>query len=484
MALNYDDCDSGYEYILKVANWIFTGIFVLECILKLIAYGLSGYFYYGWNKFDFFVVVASIADIIIANIDGIDAAFLKSFQIIRVLRVLRVTRVLRLVKALKGLEKLLQTLSWSISALANVFILMFLMFCIFSILGCYLYDGLTYNKYMDKMVYLDKYFNLNNFYNGFLLVFRSATGENWPGVMEELAFIDEEHFSEPIAYVYMLIMNFISAVIMLNLFLMVTLQQYDDFTTKSYNPIDKFDAFCEEFKSAWNKNSTDKDKGFRIKKILITNFFADFSWKKLNFPDTNKLEYIKKYVLELKLRSDPENYVYFHDVLYKVIVKQMGDNVDKTNPDNALVVKTERKVGEYIRERISKYIKSHKMVKAKDKNPLQTFNPLTSHLYFKMSYLYLKTFINFYKENAEIIKQQEDDFSAAYGDEEEESESNIIIDEKSINSSARASENQRLRSTERNDYDNNDIQNQKNLIASSIAGSSNHIMKSNIGDIH
>ena len=279
-------------------------------------------------------------------------------------------------------------------------------------------------------------------------------------------------------------MNFISAVIMLNLFLMVTLQQYDDFTTKSYNPIDKFDAFCEEFKSAWNKNSTDKDKGFRIKKILITNFFADFSWKKLNFPDTNKLEYIKKYVLELKLRSDPENYVYFHDVLYKVIVKQMGDNVDKTNPDNALVVKTERKVGEYIRERISKYIKSHKMVKAKDKNPLQTFNPLTSHLYFKMSYLYLKTFINFYKENAEIIKQQEDDFSAAYGNEEEESESNIIVDEKSINSSARASENQRLRSTERNDYDNNDIQNQKNLITSSIAGSSNHIMKSNIGDIH
>ena len=116
------------------------------------------------------------------------------------------------------------------------------------------------------------------------------------------------------------------------------------------------------------------------------------------------------------------------------------------------------------------------MVKTKDKNPLQTFNPLTSHLYFKMSYLYLKTFINFYKENAEIIKQQEDDFSAAYGDEEEESESNIIVDEKSINSSARASENQRLRSTEREDENKN-----KKLMVSSIAGSSNHFTKSNIG---
>ena len=39
--------------------------------------------------------------------------------------------------------------------------------------------------------------------------------------MEELAFIDEDKFNEPTAYIYMLIMNFISAVIMLNLFLMV-----------------------------------------------------------------------------------------------------------------------------------------------------------------------------------------------------------------------------------------------------------------------
>ena len=42
--------------------------------------------------------------------------------------------------------------------------------------------------------------------------------------MQELAFIDEDKYKEPVAYVYMLIMNFLSAVIMLNLFLMVILQ--------------------------------------------------------------------------------------------------------------------------------------------------------------------------------------------------------------------------------------------------------------------
>ena len=123
MAMIYENNHPNYDKGLTIANYVFTGIFIAECIIKLLTYGIVGYFHTGWNKFDFFVVVASILDIIIANIDGIDAAFLKSFQIIRVLRVLRVTRVLRLVKSLKGLEKLIQTLSWSIGALQNVILL-------------------------------------------------------------------------------------------------------------------------------------------------------------------------------------------------------------------------------------------------------------------------------------------------------------------------------------------------------------------------
>ena len=120
MAMAFDLSDETYDLALTYVNYVFTGIFIAECIIKLTAYGPIGYFHSAWNRFDFFVVVASIGDLVIQNIDGIDAKFLKSFQIIRVLRVLRVTRVLRLVKSLKGLEKLIQTLTWSISALATI----------------------------------------------------------------------------------------------------------------------------------------------------------------------------------------------------------------------------------------------------------------------------------------------------------------------------------------------------------------------------
>ena len=269
-------------------------------------------------------------------------------------------------------------------------------------MGCYLYDQITYNKYKDDFVYLNNFYNFDNFYQAFLLCFRCATGEDWPSLMMEIAFIDEDVVSQPQAYLYMIFMNFISAVIMLNLFLMVTLQQYDEFTNKSYNPVEMFESFLNDFKSSWNKYSSSKDNGYRIKKILIANFFVEFNWKKLNFPEINRLEHIKKYVSELKLRTDPENYVYFHDVLFKIIVKQMGAKVDRTLPENAIIIKEEKKIAEIIKKKINKYILEHEINKNKLKNPLNTFNPLTSHLYFKISYLYFKTFINYYKENVEL----------------------------------------------------------------------------------
>ena len=406
MAMNYENCHENYNQALTIVNYIFTGIFIAECVLKLLAYFPQAYFHSAWNRFDFFVVVASIVDLIVASIDGIDAAFLKSFQIIRVLRVLRVTRVLRLVKALKGLEKLIQTLTWSLSALANVFLLMIIIFCIFAILGCYFYDSITYEKYKYKFAYLNEYYNVDNFYTSFLLTFRCATGESWPSIMMELAFVDTEVVSEAYAYIYMILSNFVNSIIMLNLFLMVTLQQYDEFTNKSYNPIEKFESFLIDFNNAWNKYSTPEDKGFRIKKGLVINFFMDYNWKKLNFPEKGKLEYVKKFVSDLKLRSDNEDYVYYHDVICKIIINTLGEQVDKGNKDNALILKTEKKVQEEVKNLIDTYLgKKDKDKKSKGKKNIITYNPLTVHLYFKISYQYIKTFIDYYKENLQIMNQ-------------------------------------------------------------------------------
>ena len=75
-------------------------------MLKLIAFGKS-YFRNSWNKFDSFVVVSSIFDVIL-EIMGSSMSWLSAGpQIARVMRVLRVTRVLRLFGKAKGLQAII-----------------------------------------------------------------------------------------------------------------------------------------------------------------------------------------------------------------------------------------------------------------------------------------------------------------------------------------------------------------------------------------
>ena len=303
---------------------------------------------------------------------------------------------------------------------------MLIIFCIFAILGCYFYDGITYEKYKSKFKYINEFYNVDNFYNSFLLTFRCTTGESWPNIMMELAFVDLENVSEVYAYIYMIISNFINSIIMLNLFLMVTLQQYDEFTGKTYNPIEKFESFLTEFNNSWNKFSTPEDKGIRIKQGSVILFFMDFNWKKLNFPEKGKLEHVKKFVTNLKLRTDNENNVYYLDVVLKVLINTMGTQVDRDNPDNALILRTEKKTQEEINEIIDGYMKRDKKEKNK-KNIVITFNPLTTHLYFKMTYQYIKAFIGNYKENMKNLSQynEEMDKDSIEGEENDGDEINI-----------------------------------------------------------
>jgi hypothetical protein len=56
-------------FFLELLNYIFSIIFFIEAVLKLIAYG-DTYFQNAWNRFDFFVVVSSILDILMSLLDA------------------------------------------------------------------------------------------------------------------------------------------------------------------------------------------------------------------------------------------------------------------------------------------------------------------------------------------------------------------------------------------------------------------------------
>lgn len=68
MAVNYEGSSVEYNLALDMINYVFTGVFVIEAILKLLAFGIS-YFRNSWNVFDFCVVCASIIDILMGQLN-------------------------------------------------------------------------------------------------------------------------------------------------------------------------------------------------------------------------------------------------------------------------------------------------------------------------------------------------------------------------------------------------------------------------------
>jgi hypothetical protein len=72
-------------------------------VLKMIAFEWS-YFSNGWNRFDFFVVIAAIFDIVLKKLNSNSLSFI-SFApaLAKVMRILRVTRIIKIASKAKGL---------------------------------------------------------------------------------------------------------------------------------------------------------------------------------------------------------------------------------------------------------------------------------------------------------------------------------------------------------------------------------------------
>ncbi|KAG5834204.1 hypothetical protein ANANG_G00259050 [Anguilla anguilla] len=68
LMMKFYDAPLVYANMLKYLNIVFTALFSLECIFKLIAFGPLNYMKEAWNIFDFVTVLGSITDILVTEI--------------------------------------------------------------------------------------------------------------------------------------------------------------------------------------------------------------------------------------------------------------------------------------------------------------------------------------------------------------------------------------------------------------------------------
>uniref|UniRef100_A0A8D2ZLD0 Ion transport domain-containing protein n=1 Tax=Scophthalmus maximus TaxID=52904 RepID=A0A8D2ZLD0_SCOMX len=169
--------------ILKYCNYVFTVVFVIEAILKLIAFGLRRFFKERWNQLDLAIVLLSIMGITLEEID-LSASLPINPTIIRIMRVLRITRVLKLLKMATGMRSLLDTVMQALPQVGNLGLLFMLLFFIYAALGVELFGKLECSD-ENPCEGLSRHATFDNFGMAFLTLFRVSTGDNWNGIMKD-----------------------------------------------------------------------------------------------------------------------------------------------------------------------------------------------------------------------------------------------------------------------------------------------------------
>ena len=140
-----------WESNLRTINLIFTGLFTIEFLLKISAYG-KRYFIDNWNKYDFFNIVFSVIGWLI-DVNGASGGMFRATAAVQVLRMLKLGHVLKLCRKLRSLNIIYNTIANTMDSIFNIFCLILLTLYIYSVAGIHLFANV-------KMTYPMNY-NLN-----------------------------------------------------------------------------------------------------------------------------------------------------------------------------------------------------------------------------------------------------------------------------------------------------------------------------------
>ncbi|EMP32289.1 Voltage-dependent L-type calcium channel subunit alpha-1S [Chelonia mydas] len=293
------------NYISDNLNVVFTILFTVEMFLKLLAFKAKGYFGDPWNVFDFLIVIGSIIDVILSEIDDSTD---NSRVSITFFRLFRVMRLVKLLSRGEGVRTLLWTFIKSFQALPYVALLIVMLFFIYAVIGMQMFgkialvDGTEINRnnnfqtfpqavlllfrsvqapplpqptasldacggggMFGKIALVDgTEINRNNNFQTFpqavLLLFRCATGEAWQEILlacsygklcdpaSDYAPGEEYTCGTGFAYFYFISFYMLCAFLIINLFVAVIMDNFD-YLTRDWSILGPH--HLDEFKRIW-----------------------------------------------------------------------------------------------------------------------------------------------------------------------------------------------------------------------------------------
>ncbi|XP_074525801.1 voltage-dependent T-type calcium channel subunit alpha-1H-like [Halichoeres trimaculatus] len=160
-------------------SYVFTVVFSIEILLKLVAFGVRRFLKDRLNLLDLGILLISLVSIISNNLNLTDRISINP-NILRIFRVLSLAQVLKAEK----IRLLLKTIIKTLTQVGNICLLLIFFFFIYAALGVELFGKLECT-HMDPCQGLHRYSNFKHFGTALLTLYKVCTGDNWHGILKD-----------------------------------------------------------------------------------------------------------------------------------------------------------------------------------------------------------------------------------------------------------------------------------------------------------
>uniref|UniRef100_A0A670ZUS6 Voltage-dependent L-type calcium channel subunit alpha n=1 Tax=Pseudonaja textilis TaxID=8673 RepID=A0A670ZUS6_PSETE len=343
----------------NILNVVFTILFTIEMILKLIAFKAKGYFGDPWNVFDFLIVVGSIIDVILSQIDtilvssgglyclsgGCDDPEDSDRISITFFRLFRVLRLVKLLSRGEGIRNLLWTFIKSFQALPHVALLIVMLFFIYAVIGMQMFGKIA----LVDGTQINRNNNFQTFPQAVLMLFRCATGEAWQEVLLGASYgklCDPESDYAPgeeytcgsgFAYFYFVSFYMLCAFLIINLFVAVIMDNFD-YLTRDWSILGPH--HLDEFKKIWAEY--DPEATGRIKHLDVVTLLRRIQ-PPLGFGKFCPHRVACKRLVGMNMPLNSDGTVTFNATLFALVrtalkIKTEG-NFEKANEELRMIIK-------------------------------------------------------------------------------------------------------------------------------------------------
>ncbi|XP_039402080.1 voltage-dependent L-type calcium channel subunit alpha-1C isoform X6 [Mauremys reevesii] len=355
LAMQHYGQSCSFKQAMNILNMLFTGLFTVEMILKLIAFKPKHYFCDAWNTFDALIVVGSIVDIAITEVNPAEhtqcSSSMNAEENSRIsITFFRLFRVMRLVKLLsrgEGIRTLLWTFIKSFQALPYVALLIVMLFFIYAVIGMQVFGKIALND----TSHINRNNNFQTFPQAVLLLFRCATGEGWQEIM--LACLPDNKCdpeSEPtnstegdhscgsnFSIFYFISFYMLCAFLIINLFVAVIMDNFD-YLTRDWSILGPH--HLDEFKRIWAEY--DPEAKGRIKHLDVVTLLRRIQ-PPLGFGKLCPHRVACKRLVSMNMPLNSDGTVMFNATLFALVrtalrIKTEG-NLEQANEELRAIIK-------------------------------------------------------------------------------------------------------------------------------------------------